>query len=197
MTLAIITPTLGRPSLARLLEESGKQLGPQDEHFVVLDSLNGNAEVAREIVAQRRVLYLEHGDPRSKSGAAQRDLAMTWAGSTHLWFVDDDDLIEPGAVEEIKRACEEHPQRPHFFPMERTGIWFDHVNWEQGRMGGSQIIWPNRRDKLPKWMPDEGVSGHGRDMEFTRRLLDFYPDGPVEHSYFILSSPVGHIEGRR
>ena len=64
-------------------------------------------------------------------------------------------------------------------------------------MGGSQIIWPNRRHLLPRWMPDEGVSGHGRDMEFTRRLLDFYPEGPVEHSYFILSSPVGHIEGRR
>lgn len=197
MTLSIITPTLGRSTLLRVIEEAERQLDKNDQHFVVLDVLNGNCAKARSQVYGRRVLYMEHANERSRSGAAQRDMAMRWARGDYLWFVDDDDIIEPGAVQAIKLACEEQPGVPHFFPMERTGIWLDHVSWEQGMMGGSQIIWPNDPEKLPRWMPEIGVSDHGRDMEFTSRLLEFYPEGPVEHSFFILNSPIGHIEGQR
>jgi glycosyltransferase involved in cell wall biosynthesis len=197
--ISVITPTLGRSSLTEVIRRTGEQMAEHDQHIIVLDSLNGSPLSARRQVAALgpRYWYSEHGNPRSFSGAAQRDVAMGVASGSHLWFVDDDDLIEPGAFEEIREAVARHPDRPHFFPMERTGIWFDHVIWEQGRMGGSQIIWPNVLDKLPTWMPPGGPSEHGADMQFTRRLLEFYPEGPIEHDYFILVSPVGHIQGHR
>ena len=79
-SFSIITPTVGRPELARALASAARQLGPYDEHIVVGDGRNN------------------HNDPRLEifRTLARRSRRLIWINPEppHLWGTGDSDMLD-------------------------------------------------------------------------------------------------------
>lgn len=113
-TVSVIVPTIGRPSLHELLvKDLLPQLGDGDEVLVVGD---GEQPRARAIASgiDPRIKYHEYG-PTRLWGHPQRNWAMLRVQGTHIYSCDDDDLILPGALERMRQAALEGPDRLHIF----------------------------------------------------------------------------------
>lgn len=172
--LSFIVPTVGRPTLTPLIETLKKEIGPEDEVFVVGD---GRCLFARFVsdLGDPRFRYYEL--PGGRSGNPARDSAIALATGEFLMFVDDDDSYMPGAIKNIVRpALLLAPTRPHVFRV--AGLRLGAPPFED-TIPGATFIPPNDKQKLGVW--DDTTGSDNSERRFIRSTLKFYPDGPVLH----------------
>ena len=173
-TISVITPTIGRPSLAKMLSIVVPQLVKGDEVLVVGD---GPTPAARKIVESFKssfIKYEEHG-PIWNYGNPQRNLAMSKATGQFLMFVDDDDPV-PGNVGIVKKAVAAIPDRPHMFKISIPGRGlFPNVRKVAcGIVSGQGFVPPNIKRLLGKW------SGrYVADFDFISSTAALYGEGAI------------------
>ena len=95
-------------------------------------------------------------------GDRARNRAMKTANTTHLLFIDDDDVYTPGALKAMRQFAAANPGRIGIFRM-RFEFWFHgeygRIFWEApllrwGNVGTPMFVVPNVREKLGKWDPN-------------------------------------------
>lgn len=168
VTLSIIIPTIGRPTLLTLLRELVPQLMADDDVFVVGD---GDQPEARKVVVgmDARVHYREVGPTRCW-GHPQRNWAMSLARGSHLMSLDDDDALKPDALGVVRRVVAECPAVPVVFRMQHGSF---HL-WREktltcGNVSTQMFVVPNNKAQLGQW----GHRYEG-DYDFIRSTCERY-----------------------
>lgn len=97
-------------------------------------------------------------DPKLGRGCNQRVRAIGMAETSHLAFMDDDDVYLDGALEAFRSAS---PDRPTVFRMEHPaiGVIWDRPELRYGNVSVQQIVVPNLPEKLGSWEPWDGRDG--------------------------------------
>lgn len=172
MNLTVITPTIGRDSLKRMMDVLVPQLEDGDESIVIGDGPQPNARRIVEAYNSRKITYLEHG-PIRNYGNPQRNLAISMAKGDYLFFVDDDDQVLQDCLAGVKRIASEFPGKPLMFRMYHGPM----VLWAEravrgGNISGQMFIAPNKPEFLGQW------SGkYAADYDFITSTLAKYPEG--------------------
>lgn len=172
-TISIAIPTIGRPTLARLIQEILPQLGTGDEVLVVGDGPQPGARAIAEGI-DPRVRYYEYG-PTRNWGYAQKNWAIRISRGDYLYAIDDDDRIAPTALASIRRGAIETGGRPMIFKIHHAGIviWRDQTV-RSGNISTQMLVFPNRAERLGFW----GLIYEG-DREFAESTLRLWPDGAL------------------
>jgi glycosyltransferase involved in cell wall biosynthesis len=157
MSLTVIVPTISRLSLTRALQSILPQLLPGDECLVVGDGEQRNARRTTNLEYEQlkdgvQLLYFEYG-PTKDWGNAQRQFGLYRARTTHIAFLDDDDVWAPGARLAIEAGITVTPSVPHIFRMRYANGF---TLWQVpalrcGNVGTPMIIVPRNPSKLGKW----------------------------------------------
>lgn len=169
MTISVVMPTTGRPTLAAAISSVVDQLEDDDRLIVVCDTINGNPVCARAIVSDfqpANIDYLECGVPGSRFGNGQRDRGLAFAAgrSSHVAFLDDDDVWVHGAYDIVVGTVSADPQAAHIFRAEwgpghhwHGRLWAEPV-FRVGNVGTPMLILPNRPYRA-SWMDsnDAGI----------------------------------------
>ena len=154
MSLSVIIPTIGRPTLTDTLLSILPQLHIEDEIIVYADGLLNLGELIQDL--DPRIRYGEM-HPTHDYGNTQRDRAQELAKGTHLVYADDDDIMSSNALAYFRRAVKADPLSIWLFKMfygqnsQSPGLvlWNDqHVR--KGNLGTPMFLIPNQPD-LPNW----------------------------------------------
>lgn len=107
MTLSVVIPTFGRVApLGRLLESIRQQRVPPDEVIVVDQNAPGvlDACLAASGVTALRVLRLDEAN-----AALARNTGFAASSSTHVLFIDDDEVMPPDFIERVVDVFARNP----------------------------------------------------------------------------------------
>lgn len=172
-SLSIIIPTCGRETLGRTITSIREQLSTYEDEIIVVG--DGVQLVARGILSlpDWRFHYFEHG-PTNHYGNEQRDFGMDKATGDFLWFVDDDDIIAPGALNTIHTELSLAPSVPHMFSMQIGDTVYTGAN---GSQGGPMLITPNDKNKLSRWSGNV----YCVDQHFCSKINEHYGSFSVHH----------------
>jgi glycosyltransferase involved in cell wall biosynthesis len=167
--ISIITPTVGRSSLARTAQSVIRQLGDSDQWIVVSDGPSDAAKSIVEAFSDSRVIYRESTGTQ-RWGNHERDIGIEKASGARLVFVDDDDELTDDAIAIVKRAHVQNPSRPlmcrmHVLPNER--ILWERTAVASGNVGTPMFCPLLDRSRMPKWS-DASVHNYGSDYVFIR-----------------------------
>ena len=127
MSIAVIVPSMGRRSLGDTVASVIPQLTVEDQLIVEIDwPLSG------------------------EFGNYARDIAALKARTTHLWFLDDDDVAEPGALVAMRAAIQEDPTCAWFFRVKCGGgvVWKEERLRSDGQSGQCYLV-PKKTG--PEW----------------------------------------------
>jgi glycosyltransferase involved in cell wall biosynthesis len=108
--VSVIIPTHHRET--QLLEAIGSVLGQRGVSFeiiVVDDSSEGTARSAVASVSDSRVHYILRSQPSKGRPALVRNEGARSARGRYLYFLDDDDLLEPDTLLDMSRALDAAP----------------------------------------------------------------------------------------
>lgn len=146
MSVAVIIPSFGRPNLGETVSSVFHQLDPEDQIIVEMDwPLSGHfGNYARERGALR-------------------------AKTTHLWFLDDDDVALPKALDAMRAAIAEDPNCAWFFKV-RTGfgeVWKEGERLRSDGQSGQCYLIPNV-EKRPLWTTRDYLT----DYALAELLMD-------------------------
>jgi hypothetical protein len=184
-TLAVLVPTAGRTSLARLLGSIARQQRvPGDEVLVLGDTLDGPLpHVERMASVVPGASYIEVNTGHHCYGHCQLTEGLKLAAADWLTFNDDDDVYLPGAFAVIRRAIRQQPYpRPLLFRfVSRLGVifWFT-PSLHEGNVGGHCLVVPNVHAKLGTWtcryegdydFVEETVKRWGGDVEWREEII--------------------------
>ncbi|REJ97807.1 MAG: glycosyltransferase [Planctomycetota bacterium] len=178
ISIALITPTLGRSSLTRTLKSALPQLSANDEWFIIGDGPQPHAREAVAVLNDERIRYREHVDPSSSYGNSQRNRGMREAQADYFVFLDDDDTLLHGALDAVRR--EAASGAPLMFRMDyRPG---QRLVWEEpvvrvGNVGGAIFVIPNQVGRWAEW-PQFDQSGIS-DFAFITQTLALWPPGAL------------------
>lgn len=178
VTISIIVPTCGRSTLAPALESVIPQLRGGDEIIVIGDGEQPTARQMVERLSHPDIQYLEHG-PTKFYGNAQRNRGMSEARGDMIAFLDDDDTYYDQALDAIRRAASEAPNRPLMFRLRSDEPAF--LIWEApllqvGNISGGAFVIPNQPDRIAEWPTPETRRGDWSDVTFIEDTLALYPD---------------------
>jgi glycosyltransferase involved in cell wall biosynthesis len=195
MSLSVIVPTVGRPSLSATLRSIAPQLAQGDEVLVVGD---GPQPAARAVAAGFPFVQYHEFGPTFAFGDAQRQFGMRQAHGTHLMFMDDDDVYEPGAFAEVRRAVAREPICPVMFRM----IYAESVMWREKKVCGGNVsthmlVVPNIKDRLGRWRPRSGDLPFAGDYGFITSTLRRWPTGSLLWNEAVIARLVHHSAGAR
>jgi glycosyltransferase involved in cell wall biosynthesis len=178
-SISVITPTIGRPSLERMLVSLLPQLSENDEVLVVGDGPQPEAEriISKLLGSSKKpvstvVRYWET-KPVRNFGNPQRNEAVGKAVCKRLFFVDDDDVVLPGAIAAIRARSKAAPASPLMFRMQHPAV----IMWNEkkvlpGNVSGQMFVVPNIKDRLGVW------SGrYEADQDFISSTLALYQGG--------------------
>lgn len=170
-SITVITPTIGRDSLEKMFLQLHPQLSPGDEHLVIGDGPQPNAEKIVDKVKSPYVRYWEfplimnYGNP-------QRNQAISHAVGDYLMFVDDDDQVPPGAIDKVKKAAEANPGKILMFRMQHPpGPLWVRKELACGNVSGQMFICPNVKGKVGRWS-----THYSADFDFMTSTVALYPD---------------------
>lgn len=160
VTLSVVIPTLGRPSLERTLDSCRDA----DEVIVVLDTARGATRLPCSLPTNA---VSTEGSFGVTGGHAGRVHGIGLATGTHLAFMDDDDVYTPGAIQSI---CEAACDVPVIFRMDdplHGVIWREPVlRW--ANVSTQMIVVPNDPTRLGSWTPHmPGLPCPGGDYTFA------------------------------
>ena len=174
--LSIILPTTGRDSLPFAARSARVQMKDGDELLIVG---GGSLGEMASLWNDARWLDVQAG---GNWGHAERNYATPRATGTHLLFIDDDDALVPGALDVIRDAVAEAPERPHIFGMVDPCGRVLPIGHEvrEGNLGTPQMVAPNVRGKLGVW-----GTRYAGDFDWIASTLAHYSDGPVWHDAVI------------
>lgn len=168
---SIITPTISRPTLARALLSVARQCGPYDEHIVIGDGAQPEAQAMA--LEYRHTRYIQ--TPKTGGfGAVQRDAGILQATGDYLIFLDDDDVLVDGILPIVREIVADTPGALYLFRCrfygygaipDGTVLWTDN-EVRDGNVATSMIVCPNRRG-LPRWAA-HGVLRYNADFTFVR-----------------------------
>lgn len=172
MSLSIIVPTIGRPSLMHALDSISQQLAREDEVLIVADGPRPNIP---EIAAffDVRFRFMESPGPAEDWGATPRNYGIERALNTHLGFMDDDDVYLPDALDAFRTAIRAVPDKPHIFRMQRE----KDVIWNLPVVRGANVstqmyLIPNVPGRVGRWS-----RLYDGDLHFLQETLGTYPEG--------------------
>lgn len=178
VTVALIIPTIGRPTLRNTLNSLiGQPWRDGDEIIVVGD---GHQPEARRIWHEYHGLlpmsrYLPVPGPSHDYGHTPRNLVMPLVQATHIAALDDDDIWVTGQTPDewslaiIRKELEADPHLPHLFAMayhKLTG------NLSSGA-GTPMFVCPNDPKRLSIYNP-----WYGGDGDFIKATMAFYGNCP-------------------
>lgn len=131
VAFSIITPTVGRKTLAAAVASAAPQLAPGDEILILRDASGDSGDTARNDMIAR-------------------------ARGTHLIFLDDDDELRPNALATARAFASENPGRIGIFRMSygpRGLVW--QREGDLWHTAGSMYVVPNVPGKLGRWAPPD------------------------------------------
>lgn len=167
-----MTPTIGRASLAATAASVLPQLGPDDEWIVVADAerkdargLLWNAAWPASSHGKARFTWSYSRENGSRFGNAQRDHALSLVRTSHVCFLDDDDVYRDGALDLFRKWAHDAPEAVHVGKAEwgaghhaaGTVLW-DRPEFAAGNIATCMVVYPFTAD-MPRWMDfnDRGV----------------------------------------
>lgn len=175
-SISINMATMGRSTLRRALDSLiGQDLTERDEVLIVADGdLPRVAEAAdhlRELIPA--AVRCEMTKATNNGGYHQRNLANQMATGDVIEYLDDDDIMAPGAIANVRHMAEEYPGHPLMFKMEnwnheREVLWIE-PKFVAGNVSGAMFVHPNHPEKVGRWPEDkEDCAG---DVEFMQETL--------------------------
>lgn len=175
-SISINMATKGRLSLGRALGSLIAQgLTERDEVLIIADGkLPKVAEAAdrlrENILADVRCVMT---DATSNGGYRQRNFANSIARGDVIMYLDDDDIMAPGAILNVRHMAEEYPGHPLMFKMEnwnheREVLWIE-PKFVAGNISGAMFVHPNHPEKLGTWPEDKGACAG--DFEFMNETI--------------------------
>lgn len=175
-SFSIIIPTIMRPSLTTTLGSiRAAGIGLADEVIVVVDAARSSVQGAapdmdaacRELARTSRVSVVRDPSAMGAWGCHARNLAIEQARGSHLLFIDDDDVYEPGAIDRIRAWVADAPDSMHVWRMLPRGktqpLWAT-PRMMQGNVGTPMFAVP--RAAAGRWT----VRYEG-DFDFARESL--------------------------
>lgn len=172
ITVSVIIPAIGRPTLEKILRTLIPQMSPGDEVLVYGDGPMPTSKKIVETIASPFVKYDELG-PFWKWGNPQRNIGIQRATGQFLWFIDDDDDPLPNGILTIKALTAKAPDRPHLFHVLYRGIPMPNVKDSRlycGNVTGQCFVPPNVKGRLGTW--SDNYEG---DFHFLCETLEIYP----------------------
>src|SRR5437868_6151618 len=110
--VSVVVPALRRPvSLRRAVESALGQLGPSVDVLVVDVSPESSAAAVVRALKDRRVSYLKRSVPGAVSLASARNEAWPRVHGRCLHFMEEDDVVAPGAYAALTAALDAQPER--------------------------------------------------------------------------------------
>lgn len=172
MRYTIITPTLLRPSLARLCKSIDAQTYPGWEHIVVVDRLERDDELLASIEhPQRLIMFSAHPSHDWASACAARRSAWPSGTGDYLIYIDDDNYLVDAAVLESLRFA---TKPVVLFPLLYRGVYGSPLPIAVGRSDTNQLM---VRREIGRWPDKPSPAGDGI---FIKRLTD-------EHEYEVFT----------
>jgi len=108
--ISVIIPTCDRPRpLLEAIESVRRQSGVTLEIIVVDDSAAATARDATASIADSRLRYVSRPKPSGGRPALVRNDGAKLAQGRYLYFLDDDDLLEPGTLALMRTALDATP----------------------------------------------------------------------------------------
>jgi hypothetical protein len=175
--LSVIIPTIGRPTLPRLLDSMDRQErhGEGVQILVVGDSHAGaDLRQARDHVLEERdadrYVWLEHDGGVHAWGHPQRTVGMQHAAAPWIAFSQDDNIMTWGAFASIHDAIDKTPE-PHPILL-RVRTWQAGVVWRvdqvsHGNVDADCVVVPNDPQRFGRW---EHV--YEGDFHFIRQTVN-------------------------
>lgn len=181
-SITLVIPTISRPTLARTLWSVRRQRWTSDDRIILLG--DGPQPAAEDLFRQFRF----HGQYIEMPKTVPSDWGHTPRNAifekriiktTHCMALDDDDQMTENALQIVRSAIVQHPDRPHLF--RQNGCPITGQVWKVkeiclGNVGTPMFVHPNVPEKIARYTPV-----YGGDYEFIRDTCAFYPDGPVWH----------------
>jgi hypothetical protein len=148
MTLTLIIATIGRPTLVRTLQSVKDQ--PMRDGDVVL--VVGRGAFIEETARQFGAQFLDC-PPGGHLGSEERIAAFPHVTTSHLAFLDDDDIWAAGAREAIASGQQATPSNPMLYRMQYADgrrLWRDKAV-RRANVGTPMMVLPNQREKFGQW----------------------------------------------
>jgi glycosyltransferase involved in cell wall biosynthesis len=164
VSLSVIIPTLGRPSLERTLASCAGA----DEIVVVLDTARGCTELPCALPSN--AVFIQ-GCWGITGGHGGRQEGLQRASGTHLAFFDDDDVYLPHAWRFMRRAACDWPT------IFRVQHYLHGVIWRTpaltfGNVTTQQYLIPNEPELFGSWTPHApGLPQPGGDFTFITETV--------------------------
>lgn len=143
--LTVVTPTIGRATLAATAESVLSQLGPDDEWIVVADAerkdargLLWNAAWPAKSHGKARFTWSYSREDGSRYGNRQRDHALSLVRTSHVCFLDDDDVYEPGTLDLFREWAHDAPEAVHV----------GRARWGPGHHAHGMTLWRDEEFRL-------------------------------------------------
>ena len=169
-TITVITPTINRPSLREAYESVRDQLGPDDQHVIVTDGF----PITRLPFLPEA--FAVQGPRQATWGAAQRQFVLDGHAplrkkTTHVIFLDDDDLMLPGAIDTFKQCAKELPDKLILarFQPHQTGVLWKYPIVAYGNVGEPCICVPWRPESMGSFMAKGGR--YENDFDFIESTV--------------------------
>lgn len=170
-SLSIIIPTNGANNLSVLLNGLLVQMKSEDEIILIGD---GPQPDARSLLqdSDSRIRYFEFGPSRCW-GFPQRNAALGLCKGRYVLTLEDTDQVLPDALEAIRSASDEAPDRPFMFRVRRPEgpVWVSKAITKDNVLS-QMFVAPNIEGRLGRW-------GRRREggMDFIASTLNQYPEG--------------------
>lgn len=179
-SISINMATMGRATLERATDSlSGQGLTERDEIILVGDGhrlLSGITHLACVLQADPNIgatIRYVTTEATNNGGYHQRNLANQMATGDVISYLDDDDIMAPGAIANIRHMAEEYPGHPLMFKMEnwnheREILWIE-PKFVAGNVSGAMFVHPNHPEKVGQW--PENKKDCAGDVEFMNETL--------------------------
>jgi GT2 family glycosyltransferase len=165
VSVSVIIPSIGRESLTAAIASCEGA----DEIIVVFDNAHTGIGAARSDDPRMKFVEVFGGD----HGYTARTRGMELATSTHLAFLDDDDVYTPGAIDLMRSVAPIN--MPVIFRMDHPqhGILWRGPVLEFGNVGTPMFLVPNDPARLGVWAPHApGLPEPGGDFTFITGCVE-------------------------